>query len=164
MGRPSVIPGIKVRLEGWLDEREAEFLAQPEAARRPTLPLCGDGKINVRAVAEAIQLSRTQEKYLYERKELADLINCIAEGQGVLTIGSRIHQSEADAQIRQRMAIQGRNADQAAQAATEAIAAQKELLSRVQDLSAALEAYKAENVRLKAQLDAVREGIWLGTQ
>lgn len=162
MGRPSVIPGIKVRLEAWLDEREADYLAQPEVVRRPTLPLCGDGKVNVRAVAEAIQLSRTQEKYLYERKELADLINCIAEGQGVLTIGSRVHQSEADAQIRQRMAMQAHDAHQAAQAATEAIAAQKELLSRIQELSAALEAYKAENGRLRAQLEAVREGIWLG--
>lgn len=163
MGRPSVIPGIKVRLEAWLDEREAEYLAQPEAVRRPTLPLCGDGKVNVRAVAEAIELSRTQEKYLYERKELADLINCIAEGQGVLTIGSRVHQSDADAQIRQRTAMQARNADQAGQAATEAIATQKELLSRIQELSASLEGSKAENGRLRAQLEAVREGIWLGT-
>jgi len=161
MGRPSVIPGIKARLETWLDEREAEYLAQPEANRSPTLPLCGDGKVNVRAVAKAIQLSRTQEKYLYERKELADLVNCIAEGQGVLPIGSRIQQSEADAQVRQRMAMQTRQADQAARAATEAIAAQKELLTRIQELSAALEASKAENARLREQLDAVREGIWL---
>lgn len=163
MGRPSVIPGIKIRLEAWLDELEAEYLAQPEATRSPTLPLCGDGKVNVRAVAEAIQLSRTQEKYLYERKELADLVNCIAEGQGVLPIGSRVHQSDADAQVRQRMAMQSRQTNQAAQAATEAIAAQKELLTRIQELSAALEASKAENGRLRAQLDAVREGIWLDT-
>lgn len=163
MGRPSVVPGIKIRLEAWLDEREAEYLAQPEAARAPTLPMCGDGKVNVRAVAEAIQLSRTQEKYLFERKELSDLVNCIAEGQGVLPIGSRVQQSEADAQVRQRMAMKTRQADQAAQAATEAIAAQKELLTRIQELSAALEASKAENGRMRAQLDAVRDGIWLDT-
>lgn len=65
MGRPSVIPGIKIRLEIWLDEREAEYLAQPEAYCSPTLPLCGDGKVNVRAVARAIQLNRTQEKYIW---------------------------------------------------------------------------------------------------
>jgi paraquat-inducible protein B len=163
MGRPSVIPGIRMRLEAWLDAREAEYLAQREGARQATLPLCGDGKVNVRAVAEAIQLSRTQEKYLYERKELAELINCIAEGQGVLTIGSRVNQSEADAQVRRRMAMQTRQADQAEQAATEAIASQKELISRIQELSAALEAAKAENGRMRAQLEAVREGIWLDT-
>lgn len=30
MARPSVIPGIKARLEAWLDEREAAYLSQPE--------------------------------------------------------------------------------------------------------------------------------------
>ena len=37
MARPSVIPGIKARLEEWLDQREAAYLAQPEATRQPTL-------------------------------------------------------------------------------------------------------------------------------
>jgi hypothetical protein len=81
MARPSVIPGIKARLELWLDQCESAYLAQPEDIRQPTLPLCPDGKVNVRAVAQAIQLKSTQEKYLYEREELTQLINCIAEGQ-----------------------------------------------------------------------------------
>ena len=87
MARPSVIPGIKVRLEEWLDLKESQYLSQPEDLRQPTLPVTTDGKVNVRAVAEEIGLKQTQEKYLFERKELTDLINCIAEGQGVLTLG-----------------------------------------------------------------------------
>ena len=36
MARPSVIPGIKARLEEWLDQREAAYLAQPEATPEAT--------------------------------------------------------------------------------------------------------------------------------
>lgn len=58
MARPSVIPGIKTRLEAWLDEREAAYLAQPEATRQPTLPVILDGKLNVRIAGKAIQLKQ----------------------------------------------------------------------------------------------------------
>lgn len=36
MARPSVIPGIKARLELWLDQCESAYLAQPEDIRQPT--------------------------------------------------------------------------------------------------------------------------------
>lgn len=58
MGRPSVIPGIKARLEEYLDQKEAEFLAGDGGS--PTLPVTPDGKVNVRAVAAAIGLKQTQ--------------------------------------------------------------------------------------------------------
>lgn len=96
MHRPSVISGIKTRLEEYLDQKEAEYLAQGELNRQPTLPRTPDAKVNVRAVASAIDLTVNQEKYLYERKELTDLINCIAEGQGLSPIGSRLHQTASD--------------------------------------------------------------------
>ena len=38
MPRPSVIPGIKARLEAYLDQKEVEYLTQPEPSRTPTLP------------------------------------------------------------------------------------------------------------------------------
>ena len=63
MARPSVIPQVRVRLEAYLNEREVEYQAQPEEERRPTLPATADGKVNVRAVAQAIDLKVTQEKY-----------------------------------------------------------------------------------------------------
>lgn len=84
MSRPSVIPGIKARLEEYLDKKETEYLAQGDINRQPTLPSTPDAKVNVRAVASAIDLTVNQEKYLYERKELTDLINCIAEGQPMM--------------------------------------------------------------------------------
>lgn len=33
MARPSVIPGIKARLEAWLDQRESDYMSQPEEQR-----------------------------------------------------------------------------------------------------------------------------------
>ncbi len=163
MPRPSVIPGIKARLEEYLDQREAEFLAQGDAAT-PTLPVTPDGKVNVRALAEAIGLKQTQEKYLYERKELTDLINCIAEGQGVLTIGSRVNQTDADKAIKERLIRQAKSVQESSQAAVEAVAAQEELLERIRTLSAELEASKAEIGRLRARLQAVENGIWVAVQ
>lgn len=164
MGRPSVIPGIKARLEAWLDEREAAYLSQPEDTRQPTLPMTPDGKVNVRALAQAIDLKPTQEKYLFEREELTTLINCIAEGQGVLTIGARVNPTEADKQIKQKIIRHAKNAREATQAATEAVAAQQELLDRIRSLSADLEAAKAEVLRLRTRLQAVEAGVWVSVQ
>lgn len=164
MARPSVIPSIKVRLEEYLDEREAEYLAQGDVNHQPTLPMTPDGKVNVRAVATAISLTQNQEKYLYERKELTDLINCIAEGQGLLPIGSRINQTAADKAIKDRLVQQAKSAQEASQAAVEAAAAQQELLERIADLSSKLEEAKTENTRLRARLDAVQQGLWMGVE
>lgn len=164
MARPSVIPGIKVRLEEYLDAREAEFLALASADRQPTLPSTPDGKINVRAVARAIQLGDNQEKYLYERKELSDLINCIAEGQGLLPIGSRLHQTSADKSIKERLVQQAKSAQEASRAAVEAAAAQQELLAQISQLTMELEDVKAENTRLRARLDLIEEGLWVNLE
>lgn len=163
-GRPSVIPGIKARLEEWLDQREAAYLSQPEETRQPTLPMTPDGKVNVAAVAKAIQMTDGQVKYLFERKELTDLINCICEGQSVLGIGSRVNQTESDKAIRQKIIQQAKSTQEATQAATEAVAAQQELLDRIRALSSELEASKAETERLRARLQAVENGIWVSVQ
>lgn len=64
MARPSIIPSVRLRLEEFLEQREADYLAQTEAIRKPTLPYTGDFKVNVRALAEAIGLKQPQEKYL----------------------------------------------------------------------------------------------------
>ena len=164
MPRPSVIPGIKARLEAYLDQKEVEYLTQPEPSRTPTLPSTPDGKVNVRAVATAIDLKTSQEKYLYERKELTDLVNCIAEGQGLASIGSRLHQEVADNTIKQRLAQQARSAQEASQAAVEAVAAQQELLERISNLSTELAEAKAESIRLRAQLEAINDGLWVSLE
>jgi hypothetical protein len=161
MGRPSVIPQVRERLEAYLNERELEFLSQPEATRSPTLPATPDGKVNVRAVAQAIDLKVTQEKYLYERDELSQLINLMAEGQGLLPIGARLVQEAGDKALKERMVRQAQTAKAAAQAAVEAQAVQAELLDKLQAAVADIEALKAENARLHAQLDAIHSGMFV---
>ncbi len=115
MPRPSVIPSVKEKLERYLESMEAEYLSQPEATRKPTLPSTGDGKVNVRAVAKAIELKQTQEKYLFERDELSSLVNLVAEGQGLLPIGARTQEVQ-DKSIRERLVQQATAARSDAQA------------------------------------------------
>lgn len=78
MPRPSVIPTVKAALEDYLERMQAAFLAVPAAQRSPTLPATPDGKVNVRALGQAIDLKQTQEKYLFERQELTSLINLVS--------------------------------------------------------------------------------------
>jgi len=159
MPRPSVIPAVLQRLEQYLEAREAEYLAQPEAERMPTLPATGDGKVNVRQLAAAIGLKQTQEKYLFERAELSSLINLMAEGQGLAPIGARLLDKAADAAVLERLARQSQQARLATQAAVEAEAVQAELLQRINDLESDNQRLHAENMRLRARLDLIHAGI-----
>jgi len=165
VARPSVIPQVRIRLEAYLNEREVEYQAQPDKHRRPTLPSTPDGKVNVRAVAQAIDLKTTQEKYLYERAELTQLINLIAVGQGLLPIGSRLVLEVCDKVLKERMVRQAKDSAQAAkdsaQAVVEAQAAQAELLERLQAAVTDIEMLKAENARLRAQLDSILAGMFV---
>ena len=154
MARPSVIPQVRNRLEAYLEAQEVAYLAQPEGQRTPTLPATPDGKVNVRAVAQAVDLKVTQEKYLYEREELSQIINLVAEGQGLLPIGSRLTQKE-------RMARQAQGAKAASQAAVEAQAVHAELLQKLRDAGDEIEMLRSENVRLHAQLDTIHTGMFV---
>ena len=158
MPRPSVIPAVLQRLEQYLNEREVEYLAQPDAERVPTLPATSDGKVNVRQLAAAIGLKQTQEKYLFERAELSTLINLMAEGQGLAPIGARVLEKAADAAVLERLARQAQTAKLASQAAIEAEAVQAELLQRISDLEADNQRLHAENMRLRARLDLINAG------
>jgi hypothetical protein len=161
MARPSVIPQVRVRLEAYLNEREVAYQAQPDGQRAPTLPATPDGKVNVRAVAQAIDLKVTQEKYLYERDELSQLINLMAEGQGLLPIGARLMQEAGDKALKERMVRQAQTAMAAALAAVEAQAVHAELLDRLKAAVGDIEMLKAENARLHAQLDAIHTGMFV---
>lgn len=161
MPRQSVIPGIRERLEQYLDEREAAYQRQPEGARTPTIPATNDGKVNVRQVGVAIGLKLTQEKYLYERGELSSLINLMAEGQGLAPIGARVSQDAADKAARARALLHAQDLRAASQAAVEAQAQHEELIQKIKDLSRACEELGAENLRLRARLDAIESGMYV---
>lgn len=158
MARPSVIPSVRLRLEEYLEKCESEYLTLPEGARNPTLPYTGDFKVNVRAVAQAIDLTKGQEKYLYERQELTSLVNLTAEGQGLLPIGART-QPELDKSVRERLVMQATTARIDAQAAVESKAREEALLESVALAHQQIAALKAENMRLRARLELVQAGM-----
>lgn len=159
MPRPSVIPTVKAALETYLERMQVVFLSMPEAQRVPTLPSTTDGKINVRALAQAIDLKQTQEKYLYERPELTSLINLVAEGQGLLPIGSRLLLDASDKALKDRLVRQTQNAKAYAQAAVEAQSSAAELLEKLREVVLENESLRAENMRIKAQLDMIHSGM-----
>lgn len=161
MPRPSVIPRVTADLTDFLNACQAAFNALPNDAKSPTLPVTSDGKVNVRAISKAIHLTENQEKYLYERAELTQLINLVCEGQGVLPIGSRVILSAADKALKERLARQSKAAQEASQAAVEASGALQAALDKVRELSIELEDLKAQNTRLLAQLQTVQEGIYV---
>ena len=162
MARPSIIPTVKAALEDYLERMQAIYIAVPEAQRAPTLPATPDGKVNVRALAQAIDLKQTQEKYLYERQELTSLINLVAEGQGLMPIGSRLLVDVADKALKDRMVRTAQSAKASAQAAVEAQSATAELLEKLRDVVLENESLKAQNMRLKAQLDMIHSGMIVG--
>ena len=164
MPRPSVIPTVKATLEDYLERMQAAYLSLPEEKRVPTLPATTDGKVNVRALAQAIDLKQTQEKYLYERQELTSLINLVAEGQGLAPIGSRLLVDAADKALKDRMVRTAQSAKASAQAAVEAQSATAELLEKLKDAVFEIESLKAENMRLRAQLDMIHSGMLVGVQ
>lgn len=164
MARPSVIPTVKATLEDYLERMQVAYLSTPEEHRIPTLPATPDGKVNVRALAQAIDLKQTQEKYLYERQELTSLINLVAEGQGLAPIGSRLLVDAADKALKDRMVLTAQSAKASAQAAVEAQSATAELLEKLKDAVLEIESLKAENIRLKAQLDMIHSGMMVGVR
>ena len=158
MPRPSVIPAVKERLEQYLDERQSEYMAQLGPDRFATLPQTNDRKVNVRALAAAIGLRPTQEKYLFEREELTSLINLVAEGQELLPIGARTAEV-SDVAIKQRMAFQAKTAKADAQSAVEARAREAALIDELEAAHKAIASLEGENMRLAAQLEMINAGM-----
>lgn len=158
--RPSVIPMVKERLEAYLEKIEQAFQTQPLENRQPTLPYTSDCKVNVSALASAIELRDTQRKYLYDHEELRNLVDLVADGQGLLPIGART-QEVADNLVRERLTVQAQTAKGDARAAVEAKAREQELLERLQHASACIEELQSEVIRLRAQLDMVGQGLYV---
>ena len=113
----------------------------------------------MRALAQAIDLKQTQEKYLFERAELTSLINLVAEGQGLRPIGSRLLVDASDQALKDRLVRQAKTSKANAQAAVEAQSSTTELLEKLREAVLDNESLKAENIRLKAQLDMIHSGM-----
>jgi hypothetical protein len=139
----SVVPDILRVLESHLEKLDAAWSAQPEDDREPTLPLTGDGKVNVRGLVRQLGLRETLEQHFYRKPELAGPVNALARVQGIKPIGSRMLDDIADAGVRRRL---GRDAETIA-----------DLRRSLAEREAANVALREENARLRARLDLVEE-------
>jgi len=139
----SITPEILAKLEPFLERLDEEWEAQDEGLRHPTLPVTGDGKVNVRAITKALGLRQSQEQHFYRKPELATPINALAEVQGVKQIGSRFLSDQADQAVAER--IVKMNTDRS------------DLQRALAEKTAENEALRQENEALKAQLGLFEE-------
>jgi hypothetical protein len=138
-----VAPDILRVLDPHLEKLEAAWLAQPDSDRQATLPVTGDGKVNVRQLVRDLGLRETLEQHFYRKPELAGPVNALARIQGVKPIGSRMLDDVADAGVRRRL---GRD--------SETISDLRRALAERESLIVAL---RDENARLKARMSLVEE-------
>jgi uncharacterized coiled-coil protein SlyX len=99
----SLLPHLAEQIELYLEGCVAAWLNQPENARCPTLPVTTDGKVNVRAVAEASGVGAAREQHLFKRQELRAAINAVAIEQGVKPIGSRQPSEDLEKEVAARL-------------------------------------------------------------
>jgi hypothetical protein len=151
LGRPSIIPELRARLEAWLDARMTQWEAQPAGHRAPTLPMTDDGKVNVRALTLALGLRVSQEQHFYKHPELTNAVNAVAEAQGLKPIGSRLGCAVEDQVLTARMnRIRGERND---------------LLRTLAEREALIERQRREIEALREQLQLLEEtGMLLRTR
>lgn len=99
MANKSIVPELLPILEAFLDQRMAEWQAQPCERRTPTLPSTKDGKVNVRDLTLELGLKRHQEQHFFKHADLRSAVNAAAEAQGLAQIASRGEIDEKDAAL-----------------------------------------------------------------
>jgi uncharacterized coiled-coil protein SlyX len=127
----------------YLEAKVAEWLAQPEADRRPTLPATADGKVNVRAVAEGSGIGLSRVQHLFKREELRSAVNAVAIEQSLKPIGARLPSDDLEKEVAARM----RRTDTRA----------NELGTLVAEQASTIERQRREIAGLREQLRAFEE-------
>lgn len=139
----SLLPELCSILDGYLEERVRAWLDQPTGERRPTLPATVDGKVNVRAVAEASRIGVAREQHLFKRQELRSAINAVAHEQGLKPIGAR----QPSETLEKEVALRVRRVE----------ARSGELSRMVAEQAAAIERQRREIAALREQLRIFHE-------
>jgi hypothetical protein len=99
MANKSIVPELLPKLEAYLEQRMAEWKAQPAEKRTPTLPSTSDGKINVRGLTLELGLDKHQEQHFFKHDELRISVNAAANTQGLAQIASRGEVDKKDAAL-----------------------------------------------------------------
>lgn len=152
MPRPSIIPTILPVIESYLEGKLAEYLDQ-EGEKTPTLPTTSEGKVNVRELVRSLHeadnsFKLTWEQHFFNKKELFDAVNIVAEQMNVLPIGSRALDDDASKAVKTK--IQKTNAEN--KKFSEELV---EALKRNEILSYENQQLKIEIERLRNQIDSI---------
>lgn len=103
MAAKSIVPELLPKLEVYIEERMAEWEAQSADRRVPTLPSTKEGKVNVREVALALGLKRSQEQHFFKHVELRAAVSAAAAAQGLAQISSREETDANDVALGKRI-------------------------------------------------------------
>ena len=103
MAAKSILPELLPKLEAYIEERMAEWKAQSADRPVPTLPSTKEGKVNVRELALALGLKRSQEQHFFKHVELRVAVNAAAAAQGLAPISSREETDANDAAVGKRI-------------------------------------------------------------
>lgn len=103
MAAKSILPELLIKLEAYLDQSMAEWNERPVDRREPTLPSTRGGKVNVRELALALGLKRSQEQHFFKHVELRAVVNAAAAAQGLTPISSREEIDANDAAVDKRI-------------------------------------------------------------
>lgn len=152
MAAKSILPVLLPRLESYIEERMAEWAAQSADRQVPTLPSTKEGKVNVRELALALGLKRSQEQHFFKHVELRTAVNSAAAAQGLAQIGSREETDALDAAVRKRIEKTGAYLSDLQKVCTEQAAQIMVLRTRIASLE--------EKLRLRDETGMVfRDGL-----
>jgi small-conductance mechanosensitive channel len=143
MVRRSIVFDILAILEPYLEAKDQEWVALPDAEKHPTLPATIEGKVNVRALAAELDLKPSAVQHFFNKRELAEPVNTLASVQGLKPIGSRALSQDEDDAARQRLAQQG--------------AENKRVTEQLAEANMRIAQLAEENRRLRAQLEHIQQ-------
>lgn len=141
MARPStVIPRILAAL--------TEFEAEGKM-----LPATNDGKVNVAGLCRELRNVRDDDvQHFHKKEEIKQVVNTMAQKQGLLPVGYRAQGDDANQELEQRIQQTSAQAREDAQAAVEATSAREAMLKEIRDLHEELARRDLEIAGLKERL------------
>jgi len=146
MSRPStVVSRIMAALTDYFDQNQQ-------------LPVTSDMKVNVAALCRELNnVSEADAQHFHKKDEIKDFVNAKAAEQGIMPIGHRAIQDDADMELERRLRQISTQAKEDAQAAVEATSAHSSLLDELKIVRTELVKKDLEILALKERLRIIEE-------
>lgn len=128
------------------------------------LPVTSDMKVNVIALCRDLNnVSEADAQHFHKKDQIKDFVNTMAAEQGIMPIGHRAIQDDADIELERRLRQTSTQAKEDAQAAVEATSAQSSLLDELKTVRTELVKKDLEILALKERLRLIEDaGFFVG--